>query len=453
MPYLARRSVSSLITLLSVLTCLATALPAGADARLVDIKSATAQPGRFTVFESGQVRPLALSPSGKFLFAVNTPDDRLEVFRVENQGLRHRASIPVGLEPVAVAVRSDDEVWVVNHLSDSVSVVALTQGGQSGRVVRTLLVGDEPRDIVFGGAGKKRAFITTAHRGQNVPYDPQLTTPGVGRADVWVFDAEHLGATLTGTPLTIVTLFSDTPRALAVTPDGGKVYAAAFHSGNRTTTVHEFFVPNGGEAAGGLPRPNTDADGVPQPEVGLIVKFNGTHWVDELNRVWDDKVRFSLPDKDVFVIDANANPPAQLGGNAGFYRGVGTILFNMVVNPERSPATASAAICTRAGSPSSARAGASPRGTSTNTSTTPPAATPSPTPRTTRASPSRSRWRSPATAGPCTSRRSARPRSASSTPALSRTIRSRRASPIRSRSPAAVSPAWCCTRTSIGSTR
>src|SRR3954451_6441724 len=266
MPSLARRSVLSLVIPLSVLAGLVTGLPAGAAAHLAALKPAKAQTGRFTLFESGQVRPLALSPSGKFLFAANTPDGRLEVFRVDNHGLRHQASIPVGLEPVAVAARSDNEVWVVNHLSDSVSVVTLTQDGKSGRVVRTLLVGDEPRDIVFGGAGKNRAFITTAHRGQNVPYDPQLTTPGVGRADVWVFDADHLGGTLAGTPLTIITLFSDTPRALAVSPDGGKVYAAAFHSGNRTTTVHEAFVLAGGQAAGGLPAPNTDADGVHQPE-------------------------------------------------------------------------------------------------------------------------------------------------------------------------------------------
>jgi DNA-binding beta-propeller fold protein YncE len=328
-----RRSVSSTIALLG-LAYLVAALPVWAGgAHLADYKTAVARPGRFTLFESGQVRPLALSPSGKLLFAANTPDDRLEVFRIGNNGLEHLASIPVGLEPVAVAARNDNEIWVVNHLSDSVSVVALTQGGHSGHVVRTLLVGDEPRDIVFGGARKDRAFITTAHRGQNVPYDPQLTTPGVGRADVWVFDADHLGGTLNGTPLTIVSLFSDTPRALAVSPDGSKVYAAAFHSGNRTTTIHEALVPNGGEAAGGVPGPNTNADGVPRPEVGIIVKFNGTHWVDELNRVWDDKVRFSLPDKDVFVINANANPPVQLGGGAGYYQGVGTILYNMAVNP------------------------------------------------------------------------------------------------------------------------
>src|SRR5262249_34573217 len=110
----------------------------------------------FTLFESGQVRPLALAPNGPWLFAVDTPDNRLEVFRITGNGLEHRASVPVGLEPVAVAARTDDEVWVVNHLSDSVSVVTLDHRQRMGRVVRTLLVGDEPRDIVFGGPGKNR---------------------------------------------------------------------------------------------------------------------------------------------------------------------------------------------------------------------------------------------------------------------------------------------------------
>ncbi|WP_224371034.1 YncE family protein [Hyalangium versicolor] len=292
---------------------------------------ASAQP--YTLFESGQVRPLALSPNGSLLFAVNTPDNAIEIFQVKSTGLEHVASVPVGLEPVALAARSNDEVWVVNHLSDSVSVVQIFPGGYGGLVVRTLLVGDEPRDIVFAGSGKTRAFITTAHRGQNAPFDPQLTTPGVGRADVWVFDATALGTSLGGTPLTILTLFSDTPRALAVTPDGSRVYAAAFHSGNRTTVIHDLLVPDGGQLAGGVPGPNTNTQGVAAPEVGVIVKYNGTHWVDVLNRTWDSSLRFSLPDKDVFVIDATATLPAQLSGSAGFYSGVGTILFNMAVNP------------------------------------------------------------------------------------------------------------------------
>ncbi|MRG95516.1 hypothetical protein GF068_26895 [Polyangium spumosum] len=287
----------------------------------------------YTLFESGQVRPLAMTPSGNLLLALNTPDNRLEIFRLTYSGvLEHTDSVPVGLEPVAVAARSNSEIWVVNHLSDSVSVVHVSGSGK-GQLVRTLHVGDEPRDIVFAGPQRSRAFITAAHRGQNAPFDPELTTPGVGRADVWVFDAKNLGTAMGGTPIQILNLFGDTPRALAVTPDGSRVYAAVFNSGNKTTIVDETLVPDGGEDVGGVPGPNTNFEGIPAPEVGVLVKHDGTAWRDVLGRPWDDAVNFSLPDKDVFVIDAHANPPAQLAGSAGFYSGVGTTLFNMAVNP------------------------------------------------------------------------------------------------------------------------
>ena len=36
----------------------------------------------FVTFESGQVRPLAMSPDGTRLYAVNTPDNQLEIFNV-----------------------------------------------------------------------------------------------------------------------------------------------------------------------------------------------------------------------------------------------------------------------------------------------------------------------------------------------------------------------------------
>src|SRR5207249_659220 len=157
----------------------------------------------------------AQSPDGAHLFAVNTPDNRLEIFTVAIGSLTHVASVPVGLEPVAVAARTNGEVWVVNHLSDRVSVVDVSTPA-TAHGVRTVLVGDEPRDIVFAGPGGNRAFVTTAHRGQNTPLhatiESVLTTPGIGRADVWVFDATALGTTLGGTPLTIVTVFGDTPR-------------------------------------------------------------------------------------------------------------------------------------------------------------------------------------------------------------------------------------------------
>jgi len=271
---------------------------------------------------------------------VNTPDAKLEIFKIKPNGLEHRASIPVGLEPVSVAVRNDDEAWVVNHLSDSVSVVVLKD--KNSCVKRTLLVGDEPRDVVFAGPGKNRAFITTAPRGQNSPIDPKLTTPSVGRADVWVFDANQCcnGASVGGTALTILTFFSDTPRALAVTADGKKVYAAAFFSGNGTasTFIGNFFglgnpLPPA-QVFPFLPVPlNVNTFGEPQPLTGVIAKYDGTNWKDENGTIRDPEMTFTLPDRDVFAIDAMANPPKAIAGPAGVYSRVGTTLFNMIVNP------------------------------------------------------------------------------------------------------------------------
>src|SRR6187549_47930 len=102
---------------------------ASADAGGVKLlRSSAKASSSYTLFESGQVRPLAMSPDKRHLFAVNTPDNRLEIFRIRERGLVRIASIPVGLEPVAVAARTDREVWVVNHLSDSVSIVKLDEG-------------------------------------------------------------------------------------------------------------------------------------------------------------------------------------------------------------------------------------------------------------------------------------------------------------------------------------
>ncbi len=315
------------------------------------VEEVWAAPPSFLAFESGPVRPMALSPDGTRLYAVNTPDGVLEVFLVDGWGINYSHSVPVGQEPVAVAARSTTEVWVVNHLSDSVSIV----DPEAGRVTRTLLVGDEPRDIVFAGPADVRAFVTTAHRGQHrvdpsiaaVPGagDPQLTTEGIGRADVWVFDATSLGTTLGGTPIRIVTVFGDTPRALARSVDGTKVWVAIHHSGNRTTALNRGLVCDGFnqtigctiapsvDSPGGVPGPSQNFEGFQAPEVGVIVQQGGDDvWRDVLGRVWDTggvgpHVRFDLPDLDVFEIDTTTL--AQSAAHAS----VGTSIFNMTVNP------------------------------------------------------------------------------------------------------------------------
>lgn len=328
---------------------------------LLSLSSVLAAQSSFIAFESGSVRPLALSSDGNTLFVTNTPDNRLEFVDVSTDTPVNTGSVQVGLEPIAVAVLDSDTVFVANHLSDSVSVIKLSP---TPHISQTLLVGDEPRDLVLAdpdgdGPLDSRLFITTARRGQHrnhvslssVPGagDPNFTEASTPRADVWVFDTGNLGDALGGLPLKIVELFSDTPRALAVSPDGTTVYAAAHFSGNGSTIIGSSAVCNGFEQAtqctrdgisspgglpnglspGGNPGPSANAQGVAAPEVGLIVQWNpdADEFQDELGRNWNNGVRFSLPDKDVFAIDSLSLD------EIAFHSRVGTTIFNMAVNP------------------------------------------------------------------------------------------------------------------------
>ncbi len=276
----------------------------------------SAGPQAYVNYETGLVRPLAISGDGLRLYALNAPAATLEIFDI-SASLSLVASVPVGLEPIAVALDPAGRIWVVNHLSDSVSVV--DPGLTPPRVVQTLWVGDEPRDIVFAGANRERAFVTTAHRGQNSPVDPALNTPGIGRADVWVFDSGQIDDTPGGQALDVITLFGDRPRPLAVSADGSSVYAGVFLSGNRTTSIAPSNINK--------PGPATSADGVAVPDSGLILRSTAQGWVDETGRQFNAAVPFTLPDYDVFEVDAAALTVTDR------ISGVGTVLFNMIVNP------------------------------------------------------------------------------------------------------------------------
>ena len=96
----------------------------------------------------------------------------------------------------------------------------------------------------------------------------------------------------------------------------------------------ETAVPNGfatsccpGGVGTGIPGPSTNAEGFPAPETALIVKRSGNDWVDAMGCSWNQAVALSLPDQDVFAVDANSFETGTV------YTGVGTILFNMALNP------------------------------------------------------------------------------------------------------------------------
>ena len=263
--------------------------------------SAQAPPAGFRNFESPQVHPLAMTPDGTRLLAVNSPENRLSVFQLTGGTPVLTAEIPVGLEPVSVAARSDREAWVVNWLSDSVSVVDLA----AGNVTRTFDVGDEPTDVVFAGTNNGKAFVCVS-----------------GTREVKVFDADAPAASAPQT----VTVRGKQPRALARDASGSRVFVSVFESGNQTAVVPERTVTQNG----GLPPPSPAlAAGLPAPpRAGLVVKWNGSGWVDERGDArWTSAIPFRLADVDVAVIDAaSATLSAEL-------RGVGTQVGNAVYDP------------------------------------------------------------------------------------------------------------------------
>ena len=258
-------------------------------------------PSAFKSFEGPQVHPLAITPDGTRLLAVNTPDHRLSVFQLTGQTPTLVAEIPVGLEPVSVVARNDREAWVTNWLSDSISVVDLT----TGNVIRTIDVGDEPTDVVFGGQRREKAFVCVS---------------GLSQVKVYNVDA------LSDSPQ-VVSIRGKQPRALASDSSGGRVFVSVFESGNQTTVVPANRVKD----AGGPPRASPKMKKLPPaPDVALIVKWNGSKWSDERGDTkWNSLVPYTLADVDLVVIDATESAPRIQNE----VRGIGTQIGNAAFDP------------------------------------------------------------------------------------------------------------------------
>jgi sugar lactone lactonase YvrE len=239
----------------------------------------------FVNFEAQHTRPVCLSPDGTRLFVVNTPDARLSVFDVSNPAnplpvlIRE---IRTGIDPVAVNAVSNDEAWVVNELSDSVSIVSVS----SGITVATLPCKDEPGDVVFAGG---KAFVSCARNN-----------------GIRIFSISTLQE------LAFVTLTSQYPKALAVNAAGDRVYAVSKLSGNRTTLLPANLAP-------AQPAPTNTA--LPAaPDAGLIVTADDSRLSPKPN----------MPDNDVAEINVSTHAVAR------YFKGVGTINFAAAVRPGAS---------------------------------------------------------------------------------------------------------------------
>ena len=229
-------------------------------------------------FEGRQTHSIGLTPDGIRLLALNALDGRLCVFNVGEESNPQpvlELEIPVGIEPVSVRARTNDEVWVVNEVSDSISIVSLSQR----TVIETLQTPDEPGDVVFA---QGKAFVSCSRNGL-----------------VRVFNA------VTRQPLSVIPLQGNYPHALAT--DGTKVFAAFLLSGNRTTILPASQAP---------PQPAPTNPNLPAPpQVALIVPTN------------DPRINFTVLDRDVVEIDAVTETVTR------YFSDVGTNLFDLAVQP------------------------------------------------------------------------------------------------------------------------
>jgi len=278
------------------------ALAAGMAAFPRYLISRTATSNDFVHFESAHVHPAALTPNKARLLVVNTPDNRLSVFDLAGAQPARVAEIPVGLEPVAVAAQDNNTAWVVNNLSDDVSIVDLT----TMHVKATLRVGDEPSDVVFAGA-PQRAYVSVSQEDRIRVYDP---------------------ANLAAAPVNIP-IHGRNPRSLAVNAAGTFVYTAVLYAGNRTSVLHYTEVPADSQPADPqFPRDPalTTAHG-PAPQTGLIVQQQGNDWRDMYGKLWNYRIKYTQDDVDIAEIPAGGSSPSRT------FDGLGSVNYALAVNP------------------------------------------------------------------------------------------------------------------------
>jgi len=244
--------------------------------------------------------PTLLSPhakpivvNGHFVYAVNTPADTLDVIDSLTREVVRR--INVGVDPVGLAVRPDGkEVWVANHVSDTISVIDTDPDSQTLHHVKATVQAidlttlstrfDEPTGIAFTEDGQK-AYVALG------------PTNEIAVIDVTTYSITHRLA-----------VAAQDPRAIVVR--GNRLYVLAFESNNQT------------QLSGCRPE-NIDGDLCTFDAVEHGFTNNN---VLSLNFDADIIKNPALPDRDLFVFDTTTD---QLINTV---KGIGTLLYGLTVD-------------------------------------------------------------------------------------------------------------------------
>ncbi|MGI9517700.1 MAG: ankyrin repeat domain-containing protein [Pirellulaceae bacterium] len=243
-------------------------------------------------FMSPHASPIALS--GGHAFVVNTPADTMDVIDVASREVIAR--VPVGIDPVCVAVRPDGrEVWVSNHVSDSVSVIdADPESATYLHVIATIQQFDrkmkatrfdEPVGIAF--ANNEKAYVALSSENTIAVID-------VANRRV----AKRLSIT------------AQDPRAIVV--HGERLYVIPFESNNQTQL-------SGGNSG------NIDGELVTFDAWDHSVTNNN---VLSLGHIIDIVKHPQVPDRDLYVFDTNTDELIETVDT------LGTLLYGLTVDSE-----------------------------------------------------------------------------------------------------------------------
>ena len=239
-------------------------------------------------FMSPHFSPIAISQDK--VFVANTPCDTIDVLDAKSGRFLRR--IPVGLDPVSLAIRPDGrELWVSNHVSDSVSVIDLDPSKRTFmHVVATIqdidpaskaTRFDEPMGIAF--ASNSKAYVALSSENKIAVVD--VATRKVTKS---------------------LPIRAQDPRAIMVRND--RLYVIPFESNNKT------------QLSGGY---KID---------GKLVTFNAhehsiaNNNVLSLGHVTDIVKHPRVPDRDLFVFDVKTDKLIETVDT------LGTLLYGMTVD-------------------------------------------------------------------------------------------------------------------------
>lgn len=241
-------------------------------------------------FLSPHASPIAIHDDR--VFVVNTPSDTVDVIDASTREIVAR--VDVGIDPVSIAVRPDGaEVWVSNHVSDSVSVIdndpesstylhviaTIQEFDPKSKATRF----DEPVGIAF--ANNDKAYVALSS-------ENQIAVINVAERKV----------------MKRLTITAQDPRAIAVR--GDRLYVIPFESNNKT------------QLSGGA-KDDIDGELITFDAWEHSIRHNN---VLSLGHVTDIVKHPRVPDRDLFVFDTETDELVRAVDT------LGTLLYGLTVD-------------------------------------------------------------------------------------------------------------------------